>query len=287
MELVPPAAQPWWQPMLGDGLSIRCALVGAAALVGLACSAGVLRRLATARQADVATGDAGTATIEFVLVTPVLLFMVLTLIQTTLVMGANIYVHGAALAATRSAIVQIPRDLSDVTGERPNAIDPSPASPKYAAIRRAAVYALLPVGGPGDGDRPEAQAYAAAIEHLYASYGRTVPNWVQRLAPGRLAWALDHTEVDLLRAHEDDADGVRFGELAPNRLHTFGPKDPVTVRVGHRLHLSMPLAHVIFADTDPDTGHRGRDMFLRAQYTLTNEGIAETLPTPPTLPRVP
>ena len=52
----------------------------------------------------------GTATIEFALVMPIMLFLILLLAQTTFVMAGNLFVHYAAFAATRSAIVYIPAD---------------------------------------------------------------------------------------------------------------------------------------------------------------------------------
>ena len=62
--------------------------------------------------------DRGTVTIELVLVIPVVLFFSLLLVQVMLLMTANHFVHYAAYAAVRSAIVQIPVDATGRDGTR-------------------------------------------------------------------------------------------------------------------------------------------------------------------------
>ena len=48
--------------------------------------------------------EGGTATLEFCMVIPIVLFLILLLVQSTLLMVGNQFVHYAAFAATRSAV---------------------------------------------------------------------------------------------------------------------------------------------------------------------------------------
>src|SRR5690606_37869617 len=85
-------------------------------VVGLFLVGRILRNLHPRRGADTLTASnpqrfqAGTATMEFALVFPIFLFFILTLVQTSLLMVGNLYVHYAAFASVRSAIVQVPRN---------------------------------------------------------------------------------------------------------------------------------------------------------------------------------
>ena len=272
-----------WQMLVTSPWTWRCAVIALACLIFFAVAANAGIRLGRARRHRLRLlGDTdGTATVEFVLVTPILLFMVLMLIQTMLVMTGNIYVHYAAFAATRSALVQIPVDDRPRDGERPNLIIASPASFKYNAIRRAAVFALVPVSGRLDVPGPDDEQFVQGLTNFYGAYNRSPPNWVDQLAARRLSYADANTDLTLLRTALDGEVNVSF---TPQQELSLGPKDPVTVRVEHHLNLSIPYAKAIFADDDdPDLTY----MLVGAQYTLTNEGIADHLPEAPLLPRVP
>ena len=272
-----------WQILLASPWAWGYAAI---ALVCLACSAvaahAVIRLGRTRRYRLRMLSDVdGTATVEFVLVTPILLFMVLTLVQTMLVMTGNIYVHYAAFAATRSALVQIPVNDQPRDGEQPNFIMASPDSLKYNAIRRAAVFALVPVSGRLDVSGQNDEQFVQGLASYYGAYDRNRPNWIDQLAARRLSYADANTEVTLLDTSLDEDNNVIF---SPQQDLTLGPKDPVTTRVEHRLHLSIPYAKAIFANDDnPDLAYT----LIGAQYTLTNEGIADHLPDPPLLPRIP
>lgn len=254
-----------------------------------------LRRAATPaepRQASAPLLDErGTATIEFALVLPIAMFIALTLTQTTLVMGGYLYVNYAAFAATRTAIVQVPADYTDISGEGANVFVNAPGSEKFERIRRAAVFSLVPVSGrlessPSRG-RVDPAAYAQAIAAFYQAYGRDEPQWNKTLIPGRVRYADAHTTISVMETLVESPTSVRFSDLPPGS-YTFGPKDPVTVRVEHDFNLSVPYVRGIFADGDVQTQDGpGQYTLITAQYTLTNEGIDDQLPPTPPLPRQP
>lgn len=228
----------------------------------------------------------GTATLEFALVFPIVLGLTLILLQTTLVMAGQLFVHYAAFTATRSAAVYIPSDQSLDRGLPRNMIAPTPGTPKFDAIRRAALIALMPVSGEVSAGGREAsavdgEALGDALAFYFRAHGRTPPAWVRDKAADRLRYAELATEITLLRTNAAGGE-VTFTPLTGGAYHTFAPREPVTVRVAHRLNLSIPYARVVFAD--------GRDehaVYTRvlSQHTLTNEGIDPALPPPPDLPR--
>lgn len=230
--------------------------------------------------------DRGTATVEFALVFPLALFLCLVLLQTTLLMVGNLFVHYAAFAATRAAMTQIPRDLSGDDAEAMNVMAVSEGSPKFRAVKRAAAFAVMPVSGRlKDGSAPTDAFVAGLVEH-HAAMGQSVPNWVNTLAAARLRYALANTQVTLVRT-DGDGDTASF-EAMKSGLVEFGPREAITMRVEHRLYLSVPYVSTIFADGELESQNgSGRYALIAAQYTLTNEGIPMELPPPPALPRDP
>ncbi len=227
--------------------------------------------------------DEGTATVEFALVFPIALFLCLVLLQTTLLMVGNMFVHYAAFAATRAAIAQIPRNLT-VDGEPVNVIVAGEGAEKFDTIRQAAVLAVMPVSGRSHNGSVAADAFVSGLEEHYAGLNQETPKWVHTLAADRLRYAAANTQVTLLRT-KGDADAVSFVSLNGG-LSEFGPREAVTVRVEHRFFLSVPYVSAIFADGESDE-QGGRFTLIAAQYTLTNEGIPVELPPEPELPRDP
>jgi hypothetical protein len=72
---------------------------------------------------------------------------------------------------------------------------------------------------------------------------------------------------------------MEFNDLPEGGPYTFGPKDPISVRVEHKLALDVPVAKLVFADAGGDW------VLVTARYTLTNEGVPTDLPPAPTIPR--
>ena len=217
------------------------------------------------------------------MVFPIVMFLVLILVQVTLLMVGNHFVHYAAFAATRSAIAYIPADFSD-DGEGRNTIQPIEGSPKYNPIRASAYLALVPVSGRLDENNDVAtDAFVAALHDHFASYGQDSPKWVDTLAADRLRYAAANTTVEVMETVVSGQD-VDYYPITSGEHFTFGPRDAITVRVEHRLNLSVPYVRGIFADGEHPDG-RGKYTEVSAQYTLTNEGISTDLPGPPELPR--
>ncbi|MCC6580544.1 MAG: hypothetical protein IT440_08890, partial [Phycisphaeraceae bacterium] len=193
--------------------------------------------------------------LEFALVLPFLLFIGMLLAQTTLLMSGNLFVHYAAFAAARTAIVVIPTSVTTsntdlTTGEPANKIDCSTQNlseqGKLQRIRRAAVFAVLPVAGRLEGsDTDQTRTLEAGLRELYSRNGGNSPAWVSHLAAKRFRYADAHTEVRLVRTRSDAEGRMVFTELTGQ--HAFGPREPITVRVLHNLALTVPFVRHVFA----------------------------------------
>lgn len=218
------------------------------------------------------------------MVFPIVLFLALMLVQATLLMVGNQFVHYAAFAATRSAIVYIPQDYAN-EGDPRNEITPENGRTKFDAIRQAAYLAVAPVCGKLDNSSEDLRTdeYVAGLEDHFAGLGQDTPRWVDTLAAARLRYAAENTDVQIMET-DVDLEVVEFFDIAPDS-YTFGPREAITVRVEHRLNLSVPYVRGIFADGEHNIGH-GRYALVTAHYTLTNEGVDPDLPGPPELPRI-
>lgn len=274
-----------------EAMTSPLALKLAAMAVGLLILAGLIMlvlvragRRSGSRPRPLWADNDGTATIEFALILPILLFVILTLTQVTFLMGGNLFVHYSAYTACRSAIVQIPTGY----GDAPNTI--SDGSSKHDAVRRSAVFALLPVagqsadaGGGSGGSGISGADVVSGLEEFYSGYGQQPPEWIQARIAERVSYADANTTVTIERPVIGAGHTITF-----EPADSFEPKDPVTVRVEHRLNLSMPYVSRIFADGDHGEGTSGggRYMNILARATLTNEGIRDEMPPPPELPRI-
>lgn len=220
------------------------------------------------------------------MVFPIVMFLVLILVQSTLIMVGNQFVHYAAFAATRSAIVYIPTDYSGAGGEDANTLFPEEGTPKFDAIRAAAYLAVMPVCGKLDESSQDLRT-EQLVDGLYdhfASYGQDAPRWVDTLAAARLRYAAENTDVMVMETIVT-GDNVDHEDVGASGFYTFGPREAITVRVEHRLNLSVPYVRAIFADGEHSDG-RGLYALVSAHYTLTNEGVNPDLPPQPDLERV-
>jgi hypothetical protein len=262
------APQSWLIHALTDSRSLGYLMVIIISAMLLLILVRAMRRLPAAPRHG---GESGVATIEFALVLPIFLFLILLLTQTTLAMTGNLFVNYAAFAATRSAIVNIPSG-------NPNVVAPYPGEAKYDAVHVAAALACVPISGRGEEGSTPADAIVAGLTEHYQSYGRSAPVWIDRLIAPRVRYALANTDIAILRIVDITAYEVELEEV--ESTVRFGPREPITVRVEHRFALSIPYVWRIFSDDRDD-----RAVTLRAQYTLTNEGVVDALPPPPRLPR--
>ncbi len=276
-------ADGFWQQVLTSRLTLVCIAVGAACLIGLAVGLIVIRRLHRDQPAANPITDArGTATIEFALVFPILLFMMLMLTQTTTLMAGNIFVHYSAYAATRTAIVQIPQEYPD---DKANVFTASEGHIKHDAIHRAAALALVPVGGRAESSQTPAPAeqFVQGLKQHYAAYGRPEPAWIDNFAAARLRYTMDNTRI-VANIPVDEGDSWVFEEIDEGGAFRYEPRDPIAIRVVHRLNLAVPYANRIYADGMRDGGP-GRYRIVSARYVLTNEGVRDEMPPLPEAPR--
>ena len=277
----------WWEALLSRQ-AVACAVIALLCAVMLPLLMRAAWRMGRQRKVDRPTlirNADGTATLEFVLILPIILFLVLTLAQTTLLMGANVFTHYAAFAATRSAIVYIPSDQG--YPEIPNTIVLDDESPKYSAIRRAAIFALVPVAGRlRVRDTVDADSFTTAMSQYYSLYGRQPPAWIDNQLGDRLRYADANTRIAMVETILRD-DRIVPREMAEGSLIVVRPRDPITIRVEHQQNLAVPYIGMIFADGRLDEARGGnRYSTVAAQYTLTNEGIVDWI-IPPTYPRRP
>ncbi len=231
------------------------------------------------------TQESGTATVEFCMVFPIVLILVLILVQFTLLMVGNQFVHYAAFAATRSAIVYIPADLRADGGTGRNSISLTKGTPKYDAIRAAAYLAVMPVCGKLDESSEDLRTneLVDGLRDHFTSYGQDAPRWVGTLAADRLKYAAKNTDIQIMRSIVTNGD-VELEEVLPGD-EPFGPREAITIRIEHKFNLSVPYIRGFFADGEHDDG-RGKYALISAHYTLTNEGINPDLPEQPTLQRI-
>ncbi len=277
----------WLSSGLSNPLGLFCLLAMATSAILVAFSGVALHRARpkhpplAKRFIELFTGDGGTATMEFALVCPVLLFFSLLLAQTTLMMSANLFVNYSAFMAARSAIVQIPIDKTEEGYESANQFSNSPSSPKYIAIQRAAAMSLVPVAGRSTESEGSSAQLAAGMTRYYQTYGKDPAAWVEKQLNEKAAYALKNTDITVYQTIPE-YNGVELKEL-PGEGFTFGPKDPITVKVEHKFSLAFPYIGAIFANGRlSESSGGGLYSKIAATCTLTNEGIIDAMPEVPT-----
>lgn len=238
------------------GVAVGCALLAAWLGGGLA---------ALGRRTGRAGADEGGAMVEFALVLPFLLMIVLVMVQSALLMGGQLCVNYAAFCAARSAAVQIPRDMG--LNEPPNWL----GDRKTERVRLAAVWAVLPISYGGyDRSYSQGQILRDGLERFFDRYGQQPPGWIDDRLGRKLAYADQHTEVELAEPDQTQTYTLETGE----QYTGFAANTDVTVELGHVLHLSVPFASRVFAAADDgvklDGG--GYGMRMTTHCTLINQG---------------
>ena len=196
----------------------------------------------------------GTAVIEFAMLFPIAVMVLMIMVQLALLMQGNLLVNYAAYAAARSAVVQIPEEYP---GEGRNEL--APAGWKMERIRRAAVLALTPVSGRIP---PETAGLniQADLRTLYEQSGETPRAGLARAFAEKFTYADRHTRI------------VEVGP--PQGQGVFTSRQPVEVTIEHDLVLGVPFARAIFADGSfrDAEGNTHYYTTVEACYKLTNEG---------------
>ncbi len=216
-------------------------------------------------------GEQGAAILEFAMVLPIALMMVLMMVQASLLWGGNLCVQYASYTAARSAIVTIPLSLS-VT-EPSNVVEGDVyTSAKIRRIHQAAAWTIMPVAC-SDKQAPEGDVgdFQQGIKQFFAGYGQNAPGWVNNELGRRYQYALDQTEVEL--APPADGNG-------------YARNEDVRVTVRHTFYLAVPYASYIFAHMDKDGvtlpfGVKEYGTKMEAACSLTNEGETDFIDIEP------
>lgn len=232
-------------------------------------------------------GEVGTATVEFALCFPILLFFVLLTLQSALVLAAHAVVQRSAASAVRAAVVHIARDL-------PNEPRNIVGQEKLEAIYDAAWLATLPVSGRDESvtsnnpyvsneDLDGADLAEAVGEYTQQVYGAE-PAWVRNFVEQRVYYAINHTQIRLQQA-SDGGDQVDYQDLGIGDL--VSPRQAIAVLVTHELNLSVPFVRPIFASGVHETADGpGAYTSVWARATKVNQGADTRLPPPPPVPLI-
>jgi hypothetical protein len=267
-------ARPWVAPVEGNWLlramtsplSVTCGLIMLGCL-GLLVVLGKILWLAGVRERGAARGERGAAMLEFVMVMPFALMIILIMIQSMLLMVGNVVVHYSAYCAVRVAIVTIPDDY--IPSEPANEMNDGLNSDKYQRIRRAAEWALMPVSSssPYVGEA-EIIELSGGLDTFFSAYGEETPEWAYTMLARKMQYARDYTEVTV--------DPPERGRGAP-----YGDKEDIHVTVRHTFYMGVPYANTVFAEVvggvELPFGAGEYGMMVEADCSLTNEGAQDYL----------
>ncbi len=238
--------------------------VGLGSVLGFAIMTAMLVYLGAGRKLK---NQDGTAIIEFALVLPFLLGMILLMAQSSLLMGGYLSVNYASFCAARAAIVQIPRETNSELLNTVNDYDDPEASGKLWNIKAAAVWGVTPVS-PGTLTPPSAQGQVLrdGLERFFEVNNAPVPWWVNDQLESRLSYAEENTFVSL---------------VPPKNGNVYQEREDITVTVRYNIYLSVPYASRLLAALDSDNsidlGDGRYALTVQVPCTLTNEGVDDKI----------
>lgn len=217
------------------------------------------------------SGEQGAAILEFAMVLPIALMMVLMMTQASLLWGGNLCVQYASYTAARSAIVTIPQNLS-IT-EPANVVEGDVyTSDKIKRIHQAAAWAIMPVAC-SDKQAPEGDVadFQQGLKQFFAGYGLNAPGWVNDNLGRRYQYALDHTDIEL---------------SPPADSNCYARNEDIRVTVRHTFYLAVPYASYVFAHMDKDGvtlpfGTKEYGTKMESACSLTNEGETDYIDVEP------
>lgn len=209
----------------------------------------------------------GAVTLEFMLLAPMVLAMLLVILQTALLLQGWIVVHQAALAAVRSAVVAVPASMRDAASgetEGVNEIRDTVGSPKHRFVRKAAALVLATVSPPwtltiasstGTGLNLDQAASVATVSLLFPAESRAGAAGFQ-LAQ-RLPYAANPSITAVQVSVEKPSD-------------TQPTAGTVRVRLTYRFFLGIPFADRLFGKEFGGSffGPSARYRELSAEYVL-------------------
>lgn len=264
----------WAPPYLREALhDSRLILAVAVALSCLALLAllgrAMLLASAHARKAQ-RTGQEGQAILEFALVMPILLMIVLVMIQVSLLMGGLVNLHYSAYCAARAGVVAVPlqtdsepqNQMGDFQADAwvPNSDE------KIQRVFAAAVWALIPYSCGSEDIAPasDGAALEGDLGRIFRDYGADEPSWVSNYLGRKLAYARAHTRVSVEAPQPPGSPLYRSGE-------------DIHVAVNHDLYLGVPYANRVFSamtgGKSLGNGHYAVEMTVESR--LSNEGVQD------------
>ncbi len=263
--------RPWLAGAIGskDFLTLAGIFFGCAAL--LAALAGAMWKMGAANRFRKDRGEEGVVALEFMMILPIMLMVVLIMIQSSMLMGGNLCVHYAAFCAARSAVVQIPKAYEN---EPANEMGPAETSLKMSKITQAAVYAVMPVSCGDDVMGNPVVPLQASLRTFLAASGQILPNRVDELIGRKWNYATQCTGVQVA----PPANGPSYGEA-----------EEIVVNLQHTFYLSVPYARRLFAvGADgvklnlPQQGAGSEyGTIIRATCRLSNEGVQDYIDVEP------
>lgn len=216
------------------------------------------------------TGQEGQAIIEFALVMPILLMIVLVMIQVSLMMGGLVNLHYSAYCAARAGVVAVPLQTGSEAQNQMGVYQADAwqanSDEKIQRILTAAVWALIPYSCGSEDIAPAAGAaeLEGDLGNIFSVYGANEPSWVRNYMGRKLAYARSHTRVSV--EPPQPAGGVLFRS-----------GEDIHVTVGHDLYLGVPYANRVFSAVTGGKslggGHYAIEMTVESR--LSNEGVPD------------
>ena len=252
------------QALAGEGF-IKYALITMALAAALCVTLVMMWRIGARARARRRSQEGG-AIVEFALVLPFAMSLVLLLAQSSFLMVGHLCVQYSAYCAARTAIVAIPDDLARFGGEAQNYVEPLPDdSVKQGRILRSAVWAVMPISCSTKDQAPASKPELLdGLDEFFTAYGESTPPWVRANLERKWQYAMEHTFVELAPPVSGDL---------------YGEAEDIQVSVRHTFYLSVPVARTIFAALDDgvelDIGIGEYGLVMRATCTLTNEGVQD------------
>jgi len=230
------SAWKWLPRALGSGGFIKYTLITIALAAALCVMCHILWRIG-ARARTRRRSEEGGALIEFALVLPWAMALLLLLAQSSFLMVGHLCVQYSAYCAARAAIVAIPDDLARFGGEAQNYVELDPdSSVKQRRILRSAIWAVMPVScSTSDQQEADLPELVSGLEEFFTAYEESTPGWVKANLLRKWQYAKDHTFVELAPPVSGDL---------------YGEAEDIQVSVRHTFYLSVPIARTIFAALD-------------------------------------
>ena len=210
----------------------------------------------------------GVVLLEFVLLLPILLFLVLIMVQSSLIMGGYLTLNYSSFCAARTAIVQIPRNTDVEFRNTLNSYDEPSDSDKLSNIKSAAVWALIPAGASGYiTNSSNAGNIIEGLRKTIQQNNGGDPAWLNSVLASKISYVEDHTRVSV---------------KPPVLDGQYGEHEDIRVIVTHDLYLGVPLAGRFFAAIDSkskeiDNGYYAVE--IEIPCTLPNEGKQDWIET--------